>query len=77
MEDESRKTSLNLIAKEVPDGDQVHFASRAEYEKLDGFHKKPVGADTLLQQMKAEVEEEKVNSENSKTNKTVTSLLEI
>ena len=46
--EEQRRSSLDLIAKEVPAGDKVHLASNAEYDKIDGFHHKPIGADAIL-----------------------------
>lgn len=55
--EEQRRSSLDLIAKEVPAGDKVHLASNAEYDKIDGFHHKPIGADAILQEMKSEEQE--------------------
>ena len=55
--EEERKSSLDIIAREVPAGDKVHLASNAEYDKIDGFHQKPIGADLILQEMKSEEQE--------------------
>ena len=50
---------MDIIARQLPETDKPHLASAFEYQKIDGFHSKPLGADLMLQQMKEEEEEEK------------------
>ena len=47
-----KKTGMDIIAKRLPETDKPHLASAFEYQKIDGFHQKPQGADLILQQMK-------------------------
>lgn len=49
-----RQTAINLLATELPNSDKANLAPLAEYEKIDGFHDKPLGADKLLQEMQLE-----------------------
>ena len=58
MENErQKKTALDLLAKEVPRSDKVNLGSMQEYDKLDGFHEKPMGADQMLREMREEQKE--------------------
>ena len=42
---------MDLLATELPRSDKANLASAAEYDKIDGFHDKPLGADKILHEM--------------------------
>ena len=73
--EEQRRSTLDIIAKAVPAGDKVHLASNAEYDKIDGFHQKPIGADAILQEMRSE--EQEVLDSQPKVNERARELEEI
>lgn len=70
-----RQTALNLIVQEIPRRDQPNYPPMSEYEKIDGFHEKPFGADQILQEMQQE--ELEMNEEAGKTNTKVDELKKI
>ena len=39
---------MTYLATELPRSDRVQMPPLSEYEKIDGFHDKPRGADTML-----------------------------
>ena len=41
----------------MPRPDRSNMPPLSEYDKIDGFHEKPRGADTILDQMKEEENE--------------------
>ena len=47
-----------MLATELPRSDQANLAPLSEYEKIDGFHEKPIGADLILREMELEEREE-------------------
>ena len=49
---------MDILSNELPDPLQPTLSPLDEYEKIDGYHEKPRGADAILDQMKVENEEE-------------------
>lgn len=45
---------MDILSTELPDPLRPKLVLLADYEKLDGFHEMPRGADTMLDEMKEE-----------------------
>ena len=49
-----RQTGIDQLAIEVPNSKKVHFASKENYDMLDGAKIQAIGADKMLTMMREE-----------------------
>ena len=64
--DREKQTAMSILASSLPRSDQSNMPPLAEYEKIDGFHDKPRGADQMLIDMRQEAKEAGAAVKNTK-----------